>query len=165
MASSNNSNGNHAAQTQAQAQAQSATFYAQALKQVGDMSGQVKKLATEIRDNEDEHVDALKAAIEGAGAKPVKAPGVKFGAAFKNEKSFLKLAQTLEDTGVSAYNGAATQIQSKDLLSAAASIAQVEARHAGALRELSGQDATVGPFDGVLSGEEADAVVHRLAPS
>ena len=72
------------------------------------------------------------------------------------------MAADLEDVGVSAYNGAATQIQSVDLLQAVASIAQVEARHAGALRELSGQFPTLGPFDAVLSGDQADAAVHRL---
>ena len=136
-----------------------AAFYAQALKQVGDMSGGVKKLATEIRDNEDAHVDALKAAIEGAGAKPVKAPGVKFGGAFKNEKSFLKLAQTLEDTGVSAYNGAAPQIESGDVLTAAGSIVQIEARHAALIRLERGETPAPDAFDKTLEMQEVlDAV-------
>ena len=136
-----------------------AAFYAQALKNVGDMSSGVKKLATEIRDNEDEHVDALKAAIEGGGGKAVKAPGVKFGAAFKSEKSFLKLAQTLEDTGVSAYNGAAPQIQSGDVLTAAGSIVQIEARHAALIRLERGQSPAPDAFDKALEMQEVlDAV-------
>jgi hypothetical protein len=68
----------------------------------------------------------------------------------------------LEDTGVAAYNGAATQLQSKDVLQAAGSIAQVEARHAGALRELAGEPPTVAAFDQVLSGDESDEAVHEL---
>jgi len=82
-------------------------FYTQALKRVGNLQGEVKSLATEIRDNENEHVVALKMTIEDLGGTPVKAPGVAFGNAFANQKAFLKLAQTFEDTGVSAYNGAA----------------------------------------------------------
>jgi hypothetical protein len=39
-----------------------------------------------------------------------------------------------EDTGVSAYNGAAPAIKSKDLLATAGAIVQVEARHAAAIR-------------------------------
>ena len=47
---------------------------------------------------------------------------------------FGKPAQTLEDTGASAYNGAAPAITSKDVLGAADSIVQIEARHATAIR-------------------------------
>src|SRR4051794_38629779 len=102
-------------------------FYEQGLKKV-KLSSDNKKLATEIRDNETAHVDALTKAIQGAGGKPVDAPGVDFGNAFKNESSFLKTAQTFEDTGVSAYNGAGPAISSPDVLGAAGSIVQVEAR-------------------------------------
>ncbi len=136
-----------------------AAFYTQGLKQVSGLSGDVKKLATEIRDNEVEHVDALKAAIKGAGAKPVKAPGVKFGGAFKNEKSFLKLSQTLEDTGVSAYNGAGPAIESGDVLAAAGSIVQIEARHAALIRLERGETPAPDAFDKVLEMQEVlDAV-------
>ena len=90
-------------------------------------------------------------AIKGAGGKPVKAPGVDFGDAFASEKSFLELAQTLEDTGVSAYNGAGPAIQSTEILGAAGSIVQVEARHAAAIRQLNGQPISDGGFDRALS--------------
>ncbi len=87
-----------------------AAFYTQALKRTKGLSRDVKSLATEIRDNENEHVAALKATIEDLGGTPVKAPGVEFGKAFANQRSFLELAPTFEDTGVSAYNGAAPSI-------------------------------------------------------
>lgn len=136
-----------------------AAFYTQALKQVGGLSGEAKKLATTIRDNESEHVTALSGTIKDLGGKPVKAPGVDFGNAFGSQKSFLKLAQTFEDTGVSAYNGAAPQIQSKDVLAAAGSIVQVEARHAAAIRLMNGQPATDSGFDKALEMQDVlDAV-------
>ena len=131
-----------------------AAFYTQALDEVGGMSGEVTELATTLRENEDAHVKSLTAAIKGAGGKPVKAPGVDFGNAFANQGSFLKLAQTFEDTGVSAYNGAAPRIKSKDILAAAGSIVQVEARHAAAIRELNGQSPTVSAFDKALSDKQ-----------
>ena len=136
-----------------------AAFYTQALKETRGLSGDVKKLATEIRDNETEHVDALKASISDAGGKPVKAPGVDFGKAFASEKSFLKLAQTLEDTGVSAYNGAGPSIENTDVLGAAGSIVQVEARHAGLIRLARGVTPAPDAFDKSLSTEEVLAAV------
>ena len=40
----------------------------------------------------------------------------KFDFPYSGTAGFLKLAQTFEDTGVSAYNGAAPQIKSKEVL-------------------------------------------------
>ena len=138
-----------------------AAFYDQALKDVGDLSGDGKKIATQLSKDENEHVDALTATIKDLGGKPVKAPGVDFGKAFANQKAFLKLAQTLEDTGVSAYNGAATKIESKEVLGAAGGIVQVEARHAAAIRFLNGADITAGGFDKAL---EMQAVLDAVKP-
>jgi len=138
-----------------------AAFYTQALKKTKGLSGDVKSLATEIRDNENEHVGALMSTIEDLGGTPVKAPGVDFGNAFANQKSFLKLAQTFEDTGVSAYNGAAPAIKSKDVLAAAGSIVQIEARHAAAIRLLNGQPISDGGFDKSL---EMQAVLDAVKP-
>ena len=136
-----------------------AAFYAQALKRVSGLSGEARELATTIRDNEDEHVDALSAAIGDLGGTPVKAPKVAFGDAFANEKSFLKLAQTFEDTGVSAYNGAGPMIQSPEVLGSAGAIVQVEARHAAAIRLLNGAPISDGGFDKSLKMQEVlDAV-------
>ena len=58
----------------------------------------------------------------------------KFDFGYSDTAGFLKLAQTFEDTGVSAYNGAGPAIKSKEVLGAAGSIVQVEARHAAAIR-------------------------------
>jgi hypothetical protein len=129
-------------------------FYDSALKQVSGLSGEAKTLATTLRENEHAHVQALTTAIKGLGGKPVKAPGVSFGNAFANQKSFLKLAQTFEDTGVSAYNGAGPAFKSKKLLAAAGSIVQVEARHAAAIRALNGKPVTDGGFDKSLSTQQ-----------
>jgi rubrerythrin len=125
-----------------------AAFYKEALSKAG-LSGQVKKLAQEIGDHENQHVDALTSAIKKAGGKPVTAPKVAFP--LSNEASFLKLAETFEDTGVAAYDGAAPMIKSKDVLGAAGSIAQVEARHAAAIRYLKGDNPTVGAFEPTLT--------------
>lgn len=137
-----------------------ADFYKRALA-VRDLSPDARKLIEAIAKHEGEHVQSLNQTITQFGGKPDPAPQTKFPA-LANEQQVLRLAIELEDVGVTAYNGAATQIRSADVLQAAASIAQVEARHAGALRELAGEAPTVGPFDRVLSGEQADEAVHRL---
>jgi hypothetical protein len=138
-----------------------AAFYTQALKRTKGLSGDARSLAKEIRDNENEHVGALVSTIKDLGGTPVKAPGVDFGTAFANQESFLKLAQTFEDTGVSAYNGAAPAIKSKDVLAAAGSIVQIEARHAAAIRLLNGQPISDGGFDKSL---DMQAVLDAVKP-
>lgn len=142
-----------------------AAFYDQALTEVGGLGGDAKKIATTLRDNENEHVDALAATIKDLGGKPVKAPGLDFGNAFADEKSFLKTAQTFEELGVSAYNGAAPAIESKEVLAAAGGIVQVEARHAAAIRFLRGEDITPAAFDEALEMQEVlDAAKPFIKP-
>ena len=128
-----------------------AAFYKEGLK-TAKLSGAAKKLATEIADHEQQHVDAITQTIKKLGGKPVAAPGVKFP--FTDQKSFLKLAQVFEDTGVSAYNGAAPMISSKEVLGAAGSIVQVEARHAAAIRLLNGDNPSPAAFDPTLSKKQ-----------
>jgi rubrerythrin len=125
-----------------------AAFYKEGLAKAG-LSGDAKKLAREIGEHENEHVAALTETIKKLGGKPVAAPKVAFP--FKDQAGFLKLAQVFEDTGVSAYNGAAPMISSKEVLGAAGSIVQVEARHAAAIRLLNGEDPSPAAFDPTLS--------------
>ena len=125
-------------------------FYEQALKKVNGLGADAKKLATTIQRNEAEHVDALAEAIKSLGGTPVKTPMVDFGDSFASERAFLKTAQTFEDLGVSAYNGAAPAIKSNEVLGSAGSIVQVEARHAAAIRQLNGQPITEAAFDKAL---------------
>jgi hypothetical protein len=129
-------------------------FYTMAVKQVKGLSGPVKEVATTLRDNELEHVDALTATIKDLGGKPAPAPGVTFGDAFSSEDAFLELAQTFEDLGVGAYNGAGPMIESTEVLAAAGSIVQVEGRHAGVIRFLRGERIAPGAFDKGLEMEE-----------
>ena len=128
-----------------------AAFYKDALAKAG-LSGEAKKLAREIGEHEQQHVKALTGAIKKAGGKPVSAPAVAFP--LKDQASFLKLAEAFEDTGVSAYDGAAPMIQSKEVLTAAGAIVQVEARHAAAIRFLKGDNPTRGAFEPPLKKAE-----------
>ncbi len=124
-----------------------ATFYEEALKQVRGLSGDVKEVTTELRDNEREHVETLTALLNQLGAPVGPKPEFEFGNAFSSEASYLKLSQTFEDTGVRAYNGAGPEIQQGDTLEAAGMIVQVEARHAGVIRLLRGERISPSAFD------------------
>ncbi len=135
-----------------------ADFYDVAQKDV-KLSGDLKKFAEEVGQNEQEHVDALSGAVSDLGGKPAKKP--KFTFPLKDEKSFMDLSVTFEDTGVSAYNGAGPMLKSKDLLATAGSIVQVEGRHAGAIRFMAGLQPVVEAFDPTL---EIDAVLKAVKP-
>lgn len=140
------------------------TYYQEALRQVGGLGGEVQSLAAEIEANESEHVDTLTATIQDLGGQPAQAPEFDFGEAFQSEDSFLELAQTFEDTGVSAYNGAAPMISAKEVLAAAGSIVQVEGRHAGLIRLQRGEEPAPVAFDETLDQQEVmDAVQPFIA--
>jgi rubrerythrin len=124
------------------------SFY-QGAKSRAKASGELKSLIELIGRDEDEHVGALTETIKKLGGKPVAEP--KFDFPYSGTAGFLKLAQTFEDTGVSAYNGAAPQIKSKEVLEAAGSIVQVEARHAAAIRLQNGDEPAPVAFDPALS--------------
>ena len=81
-----------------------------------------------------------------------------FGDAFDSVEAFLETAQALENTGVSAYLGAAPAITDPAVLAAAASIATVEARHAGYLNLLNGDSPFPDSFDGALTRDEVLAI-------
>jgi rubrerythrin len=123
------------------------TFYDEA-KTRAKASGELKSLIGLLAKDEQEHVEALTATIKSLNGKPVAEP--KFNFDYSDTAGFLKLAQTFEDTGVSAYNGAAPQIKSKEVLEAAGSIVQVEARHAAAIRLQNGDEPSPVAFDPAL---------------
>jgi hypothetical protein len=82
-----------------------------------------------IRRHENDHVEFLEDALGGA-ARP---RPTFMGLEQKSFNDFAAVAQALENTGVGAYLGAAVFVFSRDILGAAASIALIEARHAGFL--------------------------------
>ncbi len=135
-----------------------ADFYRRGLK-LG-LSSEVAKVARSFGDAEQQHVEALAATIKKLGGTPVASP--KFSFPMKDETSFLKLAQTLEDTGVSAYNGAGPAIVSKEVLAAAGSIVQIEARHAAVIRQLRGNVPAPDAFDASLNTKQVLAAVKPL---
>ncbi len=86
---------------------------------------------------EQAHVDAVLATIQKLGGTPVQKGNYNFPT-LNTREDVLNLLNVVEQTGVGAYLGAAGYIQNKDILAAAASIMQVEARHTALIRYLLG---------------------------
>lgn len=136
-------------------------FYKKA--QTLGLSSETMAFAKEFGTDESQHVDALTGTVKQLGGKPVAMPTFSFP--ISDEASFLKLAQTLEDTGVSAYNGAAPSIKSAEVLAAAGGIVQIEGRHAGIIRLLNGVDPAPDTFDPTKTKGQVLAAVKPLIKS
>ena len=104
-------------------------------------------LQTTVRD-ENAHVAALQAAL---GSRAIKSPQFDFQGIPESPASFQQTAYVLENTGVHAYLGQLTNIQTPAYLAAAGSIALIEGRHAAVIGSIINDTpagiAPNGPFD------------------
>ena len=87
--------------------------------------------------NEKIHVNTLRAVITQRGGVPV--PNCTYSFPVTTIADYIRVAALLENTGVSAYDGAANAITDTTLQQVAATIATIEARHAALLNALNGQ--------------------------
>lgn len=111
-----------------------------------------------VRDHEGAHVETLTTVITDLGGEPVTEATYDFGGAYGDPTAFLATAQALENTGVSAYDGAGQFLENAELLTAAGSIVAVEARHASYLNLLNGAIPFPDAFETPLSPEEVLAI-------
>ncbi len=118
-----------------------AEFYAEASRR-GRLRGELRQFSRIVGAHERAHVAFLKKAL---GRSARKKPTFDFGNATLDPVLFAATATTLEDTGVAAYNGQATNL-TRGALEAAATIVSVEARHAawirGIIRDRAAEQAT-----------------------
>jgi Ferritin-like domain len=96
-------------------------------------------VASQIGNDERNHVTLLRTALSNAGIEPVAKPPINLGAlgiGFANEAQFLTLARVFEDIGVSAYGGAAqlSSVTSSPYIGTAARILAAEAEHVANIR-------------------------------
>jgi hypothetical protein len=92
-----------------------------------------RAILTDIRNHEVIHRDFFKTAL---GTSKIKDLAVNFSSATSSRQSVLQTAQTFEDLGVAAYNGAGKYLSNKNNLLVAGKIVSVEARHASVIRDL-----------------------------
>lgn len=134
-----------------------------------------------IRNHEREHVKFLTDTIAASGGTPVAEAKYDFTAkgafadVFSSYDTFLHVAQSFEDTGVRAYKGQASSLDSvKQIQQAALQIHSTEARHAAHIRFarrmngynnsvkpwIIGNDNTVGtPYEAIYKGEDGPTQV------
>lgn len=116
-----------------------AAFYTQALGTPAFMglTADGQEVFRDLYAHEVIHRDFLATAIPALGFNLI--PSLEFAfpdGVFSSTEALLGLAQTFEDVGVSAYNGAAQLIENVTILGIAGKIVSVEARHAAAIRLL-----------------------------
>jgi rubrerythrin len=106
----------------------------------GHFKGSELELMKTLGEHEQQHVDALTAAVGKLGGRPVQRPKPKFD--LDSRLAILKTAYRLENLGAAAYLGQAPRIRDRDVLEAAIAIHSVEARHAATLNTLLDKDVT-----------------------
>ncbi|KAK1760451.1 protein rds1 [Echria macrotheca] len=111
---------------------------------------QVNELVN-IGKTEEAHVIALQSAIAQAGTQPVQACTYNFG--FTDAASMVATAAVLENVGVSAYAGAAKLLADPGILTTAATILTIEARHQAVIRVASKVNPVPQAFDTPLSAK------------
>jgi hypothetical protein len=137
-----------------------ADFYAKAIAS-GLLTGRVLALAQRFGAQENQHVQALEAAVTQLGGKLPARPVTKF--TLTTAQGVLQTAVTFENLGASAYLGQADRIVSKQLLGAALAIHSVEARHAAALSVAAGVDPS--PAGAFAVPETAFNVITAIQPN
>jgi rubrerythrin len=115
-----------------------------------------------IRDNEQEHVDALTGTVKELGGKPQR-PKTNFDAVLEGgAEMVLETAATVENLGAAAYLGQAGRIKSKEILAAALAIHSVEGRHAAALNTVVGK--TIVPDGAFAKPASMEEVLPKVKP-
>ena len=105
-----------------------------------------RELLTDIRNHEVVHREFLKTALGSSAIPALALNATTVAALIADRATILKNAQSFEDLGVAAYNGAGKQIKDARNLLVAGKIVSVEARHAAAIRDA--RDTTGRAFAG-----------------
>lgn len=124
------------------------------------MRRRIRHDVEQIQENEATHAEVLRDVIRDRGGEPVEPLEYEFPLDTATE--FVATARDIENTGVTAYNGALSLIDDVDLQTSAATIATVEARHAAYLNLLTDESPHPEAFDDTRTVEEVRDIVDQF---
>ncbi len=149
-----------------------AAYYTAALSSPGfaALSAPEQELFTDLQKHEVIHREFLKAALGTNAIPSITFKSSTVATLTASRDVLLKTSQLLEDTGVSAYNGAGKYISSPVYLLLAGKIVSVEGRHAAAIRDirdgvngrLFAGDDVVDPSSGLDVKSEPSSVLSQV---
>lgn len=113
---------------------------------------------TNIQSDESTHTSILEAALQAVGSSAVSGCSFDFSSVLTDVTTMAPVARLVENVGVGAYLGAAHLITDPVLLTDAASIVTVEARHQTMLNVLNSGTAIPAAFDIPLVPQEVLAI-------
>lgn len=100
------------------------------------LTAEQQEVMLDLRSHEVIHREFLKAALGSKAIGSLSFNSTAVGSTLTSGAVILKNAQTFEDLGVSAYNGAGKYLKDAGYLTLAGKIVSVEARHAAAIRDI-----------------------------
>jgi hypothetical protein len=121
-----------------------AAYYTAALSSAGfaALSANEQEVLGDLQKHEVIHREFFKTVLGGNAIPSIAFNTTTVGSLTATRDVLLRTSQLLEDTGVSAYNGAGKYLTSAANLLVAGKIVSVEARHAAAIRDI--RDGTTG---------------------
>jgi len=115
-----------------------AAYYTSALTSAGfaALSANEQEVLSDLQKHEVIHREFFKQVLGSAAIPTIAFNATTVGTLTASRDVLLRTSQLLEDTGVSAYNGAGKYLTSAAYLLIAGKIVSVEARHAAAIRDI-----------------------------
>jgi hypothetical protein len=135
-----------------------AAFYTNALSSPGyaALSADEKEVLQDLQKHEVIHREFFRAALMGSAIPDLAFNATTVASLMTDRPTLLRYSQLLEDTGVSAYNGAGKYLTDKTNLLIAGKIVSVEARHAAAIRDMRDATGTLFAGDDVVNANGLD---------
>lgn len=113
--------------------------------------------------DEANHIQAFEAAISSLGQEPLGGCQFNFGNALSDLPTALATARVVENLGVAAFLGAAGLVSDPEILTDAATVLTVEARHSTIMNIMSGTGQAIPqPFDIALTPESILATAGQF---